>query len=323
MKITLTFGLLFMLHLGFSQESIPPATQYLAENSFMLSPTFAGIGNNLRIRFNGITQWIGIKDAPQNQSLYLDFRLANRLGIGVSVSNDSNGNTFQTGAKISVAHHIILDYYSKQYLSFGISYNINSFKIDITKFNTTYETPTLDPSITDNRNLVTSNFDLGLLYRNKEFYMSFTTVNSIPKTKANYLGFETNLGLNYQLYSGYVIKNSFNKNVEIEPSVYYQYFAGDKRSTADVNLKFRRYNSYDDYYWVGLSYRFLDHHPFEPFAVAPMIGFKKANFYFGYSYQVLLNQLATYNSGTHMITLGIDFLQGISDCPCTQTLIHE
>lgn len=139
MKLKFTYGFLLFCFFSFSQElQLPVFTQYLADNHFVLSPTFAGIGDNLRIRANGLTQWVGIKNAPQNQSLYADFRIRNRSGIGLSLYNDSNGNTSQTGAKFSFAHHIILDYYSKQYLSFGLSYNINSFKIDISKFNTTY-----------------------------------------------------------------------------------------------------------------------------------------------------------------------------------------
>lgn len=324
MKNTLTYLLLLCSFFGISQElHVPVFTQYLADNNFVLSPTFAGIGDNLRIRANGLTQWVGIKDAPKNQSLYADFRIGDRSGIGLSLYNDRNGYTSQTGAKFSFAHHIILDYYSKQYLSFGLSYNINSFKIDISQFNTTHEIPFLDPSITDNRVISNNNFDVGLLYRNKGFYASFNASNILPKTINNNLGIEPSLVLNYQFYSGYVLKNSYNRNVEIEPSIYYQFFAGDKRSTTDINLKYRRYNSYDDYYWAGVSYRFLNDQPFQPLTVGPMAGFKKANFYFGYSYQVMLNQIAAYNSGTHMITLGFDFLQGISDCPCTQSPVHD
>lgn len=324
MKIQLIFSLLLFCFFGISQElHLPVNTQYLADNNFVLSPTFAGIGDNLRLRANGLTQWVGIKDAPKNQSLYADFRIGNRSGIGLSLYNDRNGYTSQTGAKFSFAHHIILDYYSKQYLSFGLSYNINSFKIDISQFNTTHEIPFLDPSVTDNRAISNNNFDVGLLYRNKGFYASFNASNILPKTINNNLGIEPSLVLNYQLYSGYVIKNSYNRNVEIEPSIYYQFFAGDKRSTTDINLKYRRYNSYDDYYWAGVSYRFLNDQALNPLAVGPMAGFKKANFYFGYSYQITLSQIAAYNSGTHMVTLGFDFLQGISDCPCTQSPVHD
>jgi type IX secretion system PorP/SprF family membrane protein len=324
MKKTFIFILLSIYLSGLGQElHLPVFTQYLSDNQFVISPTYAGIGDNLRIRANGLTQWVGIKDAPQNQSLYADFRLASRSGIGLSFYNDSNGNTTQMGAKFSFAHHLILDYYSKEYLSFGLSFNINNFKIDISKFKTTHEIPVLDPSITNNRYLANNNFDVGVLYRRNDFYLSFNAANILPKSKDNYLGIEPTLLLNYQLYSGYVIKNRDNRNVQIEPSIYVQYLGADKRSTTDINLKYRQFNSYDDYYWAGLSYRVVNDQGFKPLNVGPMAGFKKSNFYFGYAYQVNLNQLASFNSGTHVVTLGMDFLQGISDCPCTQSPVHD
>jgi hypothetical protein len=50
----------------------------------VISPAYAGgIGDNLRIRVNG-PQWVGIKDAPDNQSLYADFRIADRSGVGTN-----------------------------------------------------------------------------------------------------------------------------------------------------------------------------------------------------------------------------------------------
>ncbi|MCZ8229820.1 type IX secretion system membrane protein PorP/SprF, partial [Flavobacterium sp.] len=81
--------------------------------------------------------------------------------------------------------------------------------------------------------------------------------------------------------------------------------------------------SYDDYFWVGASYRFLNDQIGKPLNIGPMAGFKKSNFYFGYSYQLTLNEFSGYNSGTHMVTLGLDFLQGVSNCPCTQNPVHD
>lgn len=309
---------------GYSQElNLPVFTQYLADNPFIISPAFAGIGDNLRIRANGLTQWVGIKDAPQNQSVYADFRLLDRSGVGISVYNDKNGFTRQTGAKVSFAHHLILDYYSKQYLSFGLSYNFNSFRIDIDEFNTTPNAPILDPSITDNRYTSNNNFDISALYRNKNFYASFNANNVLKKNVDKYRGVEPNLLSNYQVYTGYIITDGENRRIEYEPSVYYQYFASDKRSTTDFNFKYRRYNRYEDYYWVGVSYRFLNDQFPKPLSVGPMAGFMKSKFYFGYSYQVMFNQLGAYNTGTHVVTIGVDFLGAISNCPCTQSPVHD
>ena len=323
-KIVASLFIFLTVASGYSQElNLPVFTQYLADNHFVVAPTFAGIGDNLKIRANGLTQWVGIKDAPDNQSVYADFRIASQSGVGISLYNDSNGNTRQTGMKISFAHHLILDYYSKQYLSFGMSYNINNFKIDIDKFNTTYEIPILDPSITDNRFVSNNNFDVGFLYRNKAYYLSLNASNILNKNADRFSGVEPVLLRNYQVYSGYTFRSRENSRIEYEPSVFYQYFASDGRSSTDVNIKYRKFNRYEDYYWAGISYRFLNDQFFKPLNLGPMVGFKKSNFYFGYSYQITTNQFASLNTGTHVITIGLDFFAGISNCPCTQSPVHD
>jgi type IX secretion system PorP/SprF family membrane protein len=324
MRKLILYLILLLITKSYSQElNLPVFTQYLADNNFVVSPTYAGIGDNLKIRANGLTQWVGIKGAPDNQSIYADFRIADRTGIGVSFYNDRNGNTIQTGAKFSFAHHLILDYYSKQYLSFGISYNLNNFKIDINNFNTTIENPIIDPFVTDDRATTNNNFDVGVLYRNKGFFFSFNANNILEKKiDSDIRVSEPNLLLNYQIYSGYVFNGPKKSNLEFEPSIYYQLFSSDRRSSTDVNFKFRKYNRNEDYYWAGISYRYLNDQFFKPLNIGPMAGFKKSIFYFGYAYQITINDLASYNSGTHVITIGLDFLQGISNCPCTQSPVH-
>jgi type IX secretion system PorP/SprF family membrane protein len=320
MKNIIISFLLLTITFSYGQElNIPVATQYLADNPFVISPTYAGIGDNLRIRANGMKQWVGIKESPENQSVYADFRIADQSGVGVSFYNDKNGYTSQSGAKFSFAHHIILDYYSKQYLSFGMSFNVNNFKIDVSQL----VPNTYDPSITDDRATINNNFDVGFLYRNKEFYLSFNVGNILDKNIEKFSGIniEPRLLRNYQIYSGYVIK--MPNWSEIEPSAFYQYFESDKRSSTDFNLKYRKFNNNDDYYWGGVTYRFLNDQVLKPLTLGPMFGFKKSGFYFGYSYQITLNNLAAYNSGTHVVTIGFDFLARISNCPCTQSPVHD
>jgi type IX secretion system PorP/SprF family membrane protein len=316
-KIIISFFLLAVTTTYSQELNLPVYTQYLADNNFVVSPTFAGIGDNLRIRANGLTQWVGIKDAPQNQSLYVDFRIADQSGIGISLYNDKNGFTKQVGGKLSFAHHIILDYYSKQYMSFGISYNINNFNADPTGLKSTFP-----EFLADARNVSNNNFDIGILYRKANFYLSFNASNVLKKNIDLFTTIkEPGKLLNYQIYTGYIFPTS--GRAEFEPSVYYQLFEGDGRSSTDVNIKYRKFDRYEDYYWAGLSYRFLNDQPFKPLNLGPMVGFKKLGFYFGYSYQVTLNEITRFNSGTHVVTIGFDFLQGISVCPCTQSPVHE
>ena len=136
MSKRLLYLLLFLcVSAASAQElTLPQLSQYLADNPFVISPTYAGIGDYIKVRVNGLTQWVGIKDAPDTQSLAADGRVGNRSGVGMILYNDSNGETKQRGARLSFAHHLTLDRYEDEFLSFGLSYNFNQFRIDIENF---------------------------------------------------------------------------------------------------------------------------------------------------------------------------------------------
>ncbi len=296
--------------------TIPQLSQYLADNPFIMSPSYAGIGDHVKIRLNGLTQWVGIKDAPDTQTLAADMRLGQKSGLGLVLYNDSNGRTRQRGAKISFAHHLTLDKYDDEFLSFGLSYNFNQFRIDNSDIDSS-----LDSGISD---LATSNhnFDVSFLYRFDKFYLSLNAANILNKDLDNFQDFNGNKAepgelRNYYLYAGYRYTKNRHSNLEIEPSVLFQYFESDGRSVTDLNLKFRKYD-FEDYYYAGINYRFLNDQLGDPLYIAPIIGLKKNNIYFGYSYQVILDpDILGYSSGTHVITVGMDLFQGLSNCRCT------
>lgn len=291
--------------------TLPQLSQYIADNPFVLSPVYAGIGDHVKIRVNGLTQWVGIRDAPDTQSLAADARVGEQSGLGLVLFNDSNGETKQRGARVSFAHHLTIDRYDDKFLSFGLSYNFNQFRIDIENFDA------LDPSVTDDRATTNHNFDVGFLYRWDKFYISASASNLLNKDLRRFNPiFEPNTLRNYFLYTGYRYKKTKNSNLEIEPSVFFQLFESDGRSVTDLNVKFRWYD-FEDYYYAGVTYRFLNDQVGSPLYIAPIVGLKKNNFYFGYSYQVILNEILGFSTGTHVITVGVDLFQGVSNCRCT------
>lgn len=306
---------IFILSLTISvtaQElTIPQLSQYIADNPFLMSPTYAGIGDHIKVRLNGLTQWVGIEDAPDTQTLAADARIGNRSGVGMLMYNDSNGETKQRGARVSFAHHLILNRYDDIFLSFGISYNFNQFRIDVENFrDNNGQLPTDDKSTTNH------NFDLGFLYRLNKFYITLNASNVLNKDLEQFNPvFEPNTLRNYYAYAGYSISKNKNSKLEIEPSVFFQWFESDGRSVTDVNTKFR-FHDFEDYYYVGLTYRFLNDQIGKPLYIAPIAGLKKSDFYFGYSYQVITNEILGYSSGTHVLTVGLDLFQGISNCRC-------
>lgn len=308
----LTLMILLAAFASNAQElTLPQLSQYLADNPFVMSPTYAGIGDHIKIRINGLTQWVGIKDAPDTQSLAADARIGNKSGLGMLLYNDSNGETKQRGARVSFAHHLTLDRYDDEFLSFGLSYNFNQFRIDIENF----DSP--DPNVTDDRATTNHNFDVGVLYRKDKFYFSINASNLINKDLSKFNPvFEPNRLRNYYVYTGYRYTKNKNSKLEIEPSVFFQWFESDGRSVTDLNTKFRWYD-FEDYYYAGVTYRFLNDQIGDPLYIAPIIGLKKSNFYFGYSYQIILNEILGYSTGTHVVTLGVDLFQGLSNCRCT------
>lgn len=313
-NIIVTLSLLLsFLPIAAQELNSPQLSQYLADNPFVLSPTYAGIGDHVKVRVNGLAQWVGIKDAPQTQSIAADARIGNKSGLGIFFYNDSNGYTKQQGARLSFAHHLILDRYDDEFLSFGISYNFNQFRIDIAEFIDGGG----DPSVTDDRSTSNHNFDVGLMYRYDKFYIGANASNLLDKdlTSFNQI-YEPNHLRNYYVYSGYRYKKSKTSDLEIEPSILYKLFESDGRSEADLNLKFRWYD-FEDYYYAGVNYRFLNDQIGKPLYLAPFFGLKKNNFYFGYSYQIILNEILGYSTGTHVVTVGVDLFQGISNCRCT------
>jgi len=313
MKRVVVFLICLNLFLVKGQElTIPQLSQYLSDNPFVMSPSYAGIGDYVKVRMNGVTQWVGIKDAPDTQSLSADVRLGNRSGIGMVIYNDSNGETKQRGGKVSFAHHLTLNKYDDQYFSLALSFNLNQFRIDIENFD-----PNSDPAVINDRSSSNPNFDVGMLYRRRGFYVSVNAANILNKEfeKFNQI-FEPNTLRNYFLYSGYKFRKNTRTDFEIEPSVLFQYFESDGRSITDINTKFKWYD-YLNYYYAGITYRFLNDQFGTPLYIAPVIGLKKGDFYFGYSYQVIMNEILGYSKGTHVLTLGIDLFQGVSNCSCT------
>ena len=312
-KLCTPILILFLAFSGRSQElTIPQLSQYIADNPFIMAPTYAGIGDHIKVRLNGLTQWVGIEDAPDTQTLAADARVGNRSGIGMLLYNDSNGETKQRGSRVSFAHHLTLNRYDDIFLSFGISYNFNQFRIDVENF-----TEFNGQLPTDDRATTNHNFDIGVLYRYDKFYFSVNASNLLNKdlTQFNPV-FEPNTLRNYYVYTGYSFMKNKNSKLEVEPSVFFQWFENDGRSVTDLNAKFR-FHDFEDYYYLGLTYRFLNDQLGEPLYIAPIAGLKKSNFYFGYSYQVITNEILGYSTGTHVLTVGMDLFQGLSNCRCT------
>ncbi|MCG8733692.1 PorP/SprF family type IX secretion system membrane protein [Tenacibaculum finnmarkense] len=311
-KIFITISILICSVKLVAQEiNLPQYVSHMADNPFLISPSYAGIGSEFKVRLNGVSQWLGVKGSPDTQSLIIDTRLAERFGGGLTIFNDKNGFTSQKGIKLSLASHLTLSQFHDSFLSFGLTYNFVQFGIDTSQNNS--------GQIVPNKSETNSNFDVGLLYRYERFSISVNANNILDKKIENLLTSEPESLGRYTLYTSYVLARISNK-IEIEPSIFIEYYESDKRSRTDLNVKVRK-GIYDGYVWVGASYTSLNDQLFKPHAIAPLVGLKKNNLYMSYGFSIDLNKTQNFNYGTHMITLGFDYDRRPSLARCTQKMI--
>ncbi|MDO6744479.1 PorP/SprF family type IX secretion system membrane protein [Tenacibaculum soleae] len=311
-KILITISIVICsVKLAAQEINLPQYISHLADNPFLISPSYAGIGSGLQIRLNGVSQWIGVEDAPDTQSLVVEARIADRFGGGITVFNDKNGYTTQKGVKLSLASHLTLSNFHDSFLSFGISYNFTQFGIDTSNNNSGQTVANISET--------NSNFDVGLLYRYERFSISANVNNLLNKKVENLRTNEPESLRRYTFYSSYVFTRLSNR-VEIEPSMFVEYYEADKRSRTDMNVKVRK-GINDGYVWAGLSYTFLNDQFFVPNAIAPLVGLKKDNLYMSYGFSINMNKTQDFNYGTHMITLGFDYERRPSLARCTQDMM--
>ncbi|SEC95503.1 type IX secretion system membrane protein, PorP/SprF family [Tenacibaculum sp. MAR_2009_124] len=299
------------IKLSAQEIDLPQYVSHLADNPFLISPAYAGIGTGLQIRLNGVSQWIGVNEAPDTQSLTVEARLSDTFGGGITVFNDRNGFTSQQGARLSLAKHLTLSDFHDSFLSFALTYNYTQFNIDTFDNNTSQVVP--------NRAIGNSNFDVGMLYRYERFSLSANVVNLLDRKIEDFESNEPKVLRKYNIFGSYVFSR-ISRNFELEPSVLVEYREFDKRSRTDVNLKARR-GVRDGYVWAGISYTFLNDQFFTPNAIAPLFGLKKGSFYASYGFSVNVNRTQDFNYGTHMVTLGFDYERRPSLARCTQKMV--
>jgi len=303
----LIYILLFAITLTANAQEfkLTPYSQYLTENPFVISPAYAGIEEVHKLRLSGVAQWLGIK-GPSEQTLSYDTRFAENSGAGIILYNDKNGNTKQMGVQLTYAHHLTLNRFNEQYLSLGISYKFNHFKISTEDFDDGSGTGPNDPNVGAGISTANHNFEFGALYRYERFYASFNINNILKKSEDDFYLEEPTKLRNYYMYTGYVFESN-NGEYEYEPSAYFKLFESDGRSITDFNFKARKLTD-DGYMWAGISGRFINDQSFKPASIAPLLGLNKQDFYVAYGFQWNINEASVLNhNGTHMITLGYNF----------------
>lgn len=318
---------LFFAQFAIAQEGIPVYLDYLQDNLYLLHPSMAGASQTTKLRGTARAQWAGVDDAPALQTVSMNGRVGERIGLGGVLFNDSNGYFSQQGAYATFAYHLLLgrNYVDLNQLSFGISAGVIQGKLDETNFDLTDFDPVISGIEQSDSYL---NVDFGMSYNFLDFSAHFTVKNAIPVKRDIFSeNFEPNNQRRYLVSMGYAISPNFT-DWSFEPSLMFQATERTGEATIDVNAK--AYYKMDwGRLWAGLSYRrSFDGAEFTTNGetvdiqklqyVTPFIGGMYNRFMFGYTYSYQSNSVVLTNGGFHQITLGLNLGEDKDpyDCNC-------
>lgn len=312
--------ILFVFSLGaFSQErGIPVYNDYLTDNLYLIHPSMAGASNFNKVRLTARQQWFDVDNAPSLQTLSVNGRINEKVGVGGILFNDSNGRYSQQGGYLTFAYHLMFSRSTADLhmLSFGANLGIVQSGLNETDL---LDAGFFDPIISGvDQSETFFNADFGFSYFFMDFFSHVTVKNIIPQENQIFTDqFQIINQRQYLLSAGYNF-NQFGSPFSFEPSLMFQYREATEESNLDINGKVY-YEMDNAMFWGGLSYRrsfdgaeFLGSND-EVRAqklqtLSPFVGVTLGNFMFAYTYtNNALQEITLSNSGFHQITLGYNF----------------
>lgn len=278
-------------------QQIALSSQYMF-NEFAFNPAVAGTKNFAPLTFSFRRQWMGMNEAPVTQNLSFHSFIGKNTGAGVQMFNDVAGPTRRTGLSGTFSYAIQTSDNTR--LSFGLSAQVTQFMMDRDKMNT--EIPD-DIAVQNNTfNQLIPDFNFGTYWYGERHFLGVSGYNLL-QSKDDLFDLTSpvtsTLDRTVFVHGGYLIPvgNSFG----VEPSGMLRYMFNAPMSF-DANLRF----VVKDSYWLAASYRYQD-------AMVFMIGADLGVLELGYSYDMGMSNLATYNSGSHEIFLTAKLSKGVKN----------
>ena len=297
LKLKIKIIILFcMIGLGAYAQQDAIISQYYF-NPMYINPAYAGSKDVATAILIYRNQWVGIDGAPVTQTFSLQApNKRKNMGFGLQIYNDVVGPLRTTGVIFTYAYRIPL---GNGKLAFGIQPSFSQYGLSWNKLKTQDQ---VDPTFFQNNEFkIVPDADFGMYYTSNT-YFGGVSINHMIQNSLFITGSAHTYRHMYFLAGG-VIK--INKNINLRPSALIKYVEAAPLVT-EINLA----ALFVDKIWLGLGIK----------GSGDFIG-SKANHQatavveynlseklrFGYSYDMDLQQLGKYNTGSHEIMLGYNF----------------
>ena len=291
-KVTNLILVFTLLLTGFVYgQQDPHYTQYMY-NQNILNPAYAGSRGDLSIGLLGRTQWVGIKGAPDTQTLNIHSAVGSRVGLGISAIHDQIGPVEETNLALDFSYTIPMS--ESANLAFGVKGSYNFMNIGLLTGTTRLDPD--DPLFREDYNDSYPNVGAGAYYYTDRFYAglsvpnilenySFTIQNHVVQDVSDKMHFFGTLGYLFDL----------NDNLKFKPSAMVKMVQG-----APISIDVNGSLFINDLFEIGLSWREGD-------SIDALIGVQASpSVRVGYAYDYTLTNLSDFNSGSHEIMLLFD-----------------
>jgi type IX secretion system PorP/SprF family membrane protein len=258
-------------------------TQYMF-NGLVINPAYAGADEALSLTFIQRSQWTGIENAPNTQTLTAHTLFKKKqVGLGLILVNDEIGIHKNLNVLSSYAYHLRVG--KESYLSMGLQAGIKSIRSDYASLiNSSGNDPAIYDALTSRTFF---DFGAGLYFRSPRFHAGISAPQLIPQQ------FSVNDTLSVSLSKANLLafskyRFSLDDKIDLEPSMMIKYMNGVPLSF-DINLNM----IYRKVLTLGLSYRKNESIDFLMKAQAT------PQLQVGYSYDHPFGTVARVSNGSH------------------------
>lgn len=258
-------------------------SQYMF-NGLAINPAYAGSNKVLNATLLHRNQWVGIEGAPATTSLSVHTPLPNKkLNVGVNFISDNYGVTNKNILSGIFAYKIDL---KKSSISFGIQGGVDITKNNWDQVETTAAGDVI--FVGQRERSITPLAGVGVYYLAKNYFCGLSSPSLIQ-----FGGNTKNIYKPTLLNAGFIYR--YSESIVFKPSVLLKYISHSPLEM-DLNL-----NSYYKNAGLGFSYRTND-------AVVFLLHYTiNEQFSIGYSYDLTISKLKTYNNGSHEVMLKYEF----------------
>jgi type IX secretion system PorP/SprF family membrane protein len=258
-------------------------TQYMF-NGLVINPAYAGADEALSLTFIQRSQWTGIENAPNTQTLTAHTLFKKKqVGLGLILVNDEIGIHKNLNVLSSYAYHLRVG--KESYLSMGLQAGIKSIRSDYASLiNSSGNDPAIYDALTSRTFF---DFGAGLYFRSPRFHAGISAPQLIPQQFSVNDTLSVSLSkANLLVFSKY--RFSLDDKIDLEPSMMIKYMNGVPLSF-DINLNM----IYRKVLTLGLSYRKNESIDFLMKAQAT------PQLQVGYSYDHPFGTVARVSNGSH------------------------